>query len=97
MMTEKPLFIPLKSEYYWAFVNRIKDIEYRRHNKTWRAKNCRVGRRVVLSCGYGKQNRVEGVIRSFNVVHGSQISGVEKVYGTTDIELAAIGIDLTDK
>ena len=92
----KPLFIPLKTEYYQAFVLGEKDTEYRKYGPGWNERTCWVGRPVVISKGYGKQNRTCGVIRSFAIIDGSSIPGdsVEKCYGTNDIQLAAIGIDL---
>ena len=95
--SKKPLFIPLKTEYYEAFIAGTKNIEYRRYGRGWNEKTCEVGREVVLSKGYGKQNRRVGVIISFDIIHGSSLPGdsVEKCYGTKDIQLAAIGIDLS--
>ena len=93
-MSEKALFIPLKREYYEAFADGSKTTEYRRHERGWNEKNCRIGRKVVLSLGYGKQSRMNGIVRSFQIVSGKDLSGVKDVYGTDDIEIAAIGIDI---
>ena len=67
--TKKPLFIPLKTEYYEAFIAGTKNTEYRRYGRGWNEKTCEVGREVVLSKGYGKQNRRVGVIISFDIIH----------------------------
>lgn len=95
-MNNKSLFVPLKTEYYEAFVSGEKDIEYRKYGPGWNERTCWVGRPVVISKGYGKQNRRTGIIRSFDIINGSTLPGdsVEKCYGTKDIQLAAIGIDL---
>lgn len=61
----KPLFIPLKREYYEKFKSGEKDTEYRRFGPRWNGGTCFVGRPVVLSLGYGKANRMRGVIRRF--------------------------------
>lgn len=61
----KPVFIPLKTKYYEAFCDGSKTVEYRRWGKRWCFKNCQPGRRVVISKGYGKKHRREGVIVSF--------------------------------
>lgn len=61
------LFIPLKAEFYDAFTAGTKTTEYRRHGPGWNAKTCAVGRRVVISRGYGKANRRIGTIVSFEV------------------------------
>lgn len=59
---EKPLFIPLKAEHYDAFARGEKTEEYRLRGKRWNMETCRVGRRVILSRGYGKKHRLTGVI-----------------------------------
>ena len=69
MITQKkPVFIPLKTEYYEAFCNGSKTVEYRQHGKRWNAKNCEVGRRVTISKGYGKQSRRHGVIVGYQIM-----------------------------
>jgi len=62
---EKPLFIPLKTEYFRAFESGIKTTEYRRYGSLWNERTCRIGRRVVLSRGYGKQSRLTGTVVGF--------------------------------
>lgn len=62
---EKPLFIPLKREYFDAFVAGSKTHELRKYGPRWNERTCRVGRRVTLSLGYGKQQRRSGVVVSF--------------------------------
>jgi hypothetical protein len=66
-LSEKPLFIPLKSEYYNAFCDGSKTVEYRLYGQRWNERTCRVGRRVTLSKGYGKKHRRHGVIIGFAV------------------------------
>ena len=61
----KPLFIPLRTEFYEAFINGTKTIEYRKYGPRWNERTCAIGRAVVLSKGYGKQNRVNGRVVSF--------------------------------
>lgn len=61
-MSEEPLFIPLKAEFFDAFAQGRKDTEYRRRGLRWNTDSCRIGRRVVLSRGYGKHQRLTGVI-----------------------------------
>lgn len=63
-MTEKPLFLPLKTEYYEAFCDGSKTVEYRRGEK-WNSTTCRIGRRVTISKGYGKQSRRNGTIVNY--------------------------------
>lgn len=62
---DKPLFIPLKTEYYEDFLSGDKGIEFRRYGPRWNEQTCVRGRKLVLSKGYGKKNRVEGVVGGF--------------------------------
>lgn len=62
----KPLFIPLRREYFEEFRDGSKDTEYRLHGARWNERTCRVGRPVVLSLGYGKRHRLTGTVSSFH-------------------------------
>jgi len=92
----KPLFVPLKTQYYEEFVSGNKDTEYRKYGRGWNEKTCRIGREVVISNGYGKYRRSRGIIRSFKIVDSSTIPSAREVYGYAKLKLAAIGIDLID-
>lgn len=59
------LFIPLKSEFYDAFKRGEKTVEYRVYGSRWNEKTCPIGRGVTISKGYGKQNRLQGVVTGF--------------------------------
>lgn len=63
--TTKPLFIPLKREYFEAFAEGRKVVEYRRYGARWNERTCRNGRPVVLSLGYGKHRRLRGEVTGF--------------------------------
>lgn len=63
----KPLFIPLKTEYFEAFKAGTKDTEYRQHGPRWNEDTCYAGRKVVLSKGYGKTERLSGVITGIEI------------------------------
>jgi hypothetical protein len=63
----KPLFIPLKAKYFDAFADGSKDTEYRLLGPRWNVTTCQVGRPVVLSRGYGKQQLLQGHIEAFTV------------------------------
>lgn len=93
----KPLFIPLKTEYYEAFKDGSKTEELRIYGPRWNRDTCRVGREVVISKGYGKQNRMKGRIWSFKRQHGSLFgstyrAAIVDVYGALDIYIACISI-----
>lgn len=61
------LFIPLKGEYYDAFMDGSKKEEFRVYGPRWNERTCPVGRRVVLSRGYGIKHRAAGIIIGFEV------------------------------
>jgi len=72
---ERPLFVPLKAEYFDAFKGGFdafkggsKREEFRLYGKRWNERTCRPGRAVTLSKGYGRQNRMRGRIRDFSAV-----------------------------
>lgn len=60
-----PVFIPLKTEYYEAFCDGSKTVEYRLYGPRWNERTCQIGRRVTISKGYGKQYRTTGRIVGF--------------------------------
>lgn len=61
----KPLFIPLKGEYYDAFLAGTKDTEYRRAGRGWNKRTCWIGRPATLSRGYGKKNRLHRTVQFY--------------------------------
>jgi hypothetical protein len=94
---ENPLFIPLKSEFYEAFKNGSKIDELRKYGSRWNERTCRVGRPVVISKGYGKQNRMIGTISDFCKQKGNTFSNeyrraIMSVYGTDELDVAMIRI-----
>lgn len=63
------LFIPLKTKYFEQFKNGSKHWEYRQYGPRWNERTCRVGRRVTLSRGYGKRDRLRGKVLAFHTEH----------------------------
>ena len=61
----KDLFIPLTGKFYDLFDAGLKRSELRLYGNRWNEKNCQVGRRVCLSRGYGKKDRMYGYISAF--------------------------------
>ncbi len=93
----KPLFVPLKKESYEAFKDGSKTEELRIYGSRWNHNTCQVGRDVVISKGYGKQNRMKGRLWRFKKQHGSLFGltyreDIKAVYGTLDVEIACISI-----
>jgi hypothetical protein len=77
---DKPLFIPLKTEYFDAFASGVKSIEYRQFGPRWNEKTCLIRRPVVLSCGYGKGRRLYGVITAFEIKNWLEVEETRSIY-----------------
>ncbi len=93
------LFIPLKAEFFDAFASGAKTDELRRFGPRWNERTCIVGRAVTLSRGYGKAQRLSGRIWRFTKQHGSMFgstyrASIERIYGTLDIDIACISIEV---
>lgn len=99
-MSEKPLFVPLQSRWYFAFEHRIKKFEVRIYGPRWNEKTCRVGRDAVLSRGYGKANRLAAEVVSFEKLKSYKDlpdpyrGEFLEVFGDRDDEIAFIGLDV---
>lgn len=94
-MTTKPLFIPLKREFFEAFASGKKTIEYRKLGPRWNEKTCRPGRAVVLSLGYGKARRLRGVVTWIEVIPAPTNNTVWRAcYGDEGGLAISIGISL---
>lgn len=90
------LFIPLKKEYFQAFASGEKTEEYRPLGPRWNEKTCAIGRPAVISNGYGKWDRLYGMVKSFRVENNpSKIRGWIECYGDRACSAACIGIQLT--
>ena len=70
----KPLFVPVTSEWYDPMERGDKPYEIRKYGQRWNEKTCAVGRRVLISKGYGKQHRFYGVITQFARLHPEEMS-----------------------
>lgn len=89
----KPLFIPLKAEFFNAFKRGEKTVEYRVYGPRWNEKTCVIGRTVVLSYGYGKKRRLRGVVTSFRIERKPEgLPGWSACYGQDAGCAACIGI-----
>lgn len=89
------LFIPLRGEYFDAFARGEKHTEYRRRGPRWNAETCAIGRRVVLSRGYGKGQRLTGVISGFSYdTIPAKLPGWLECYGPGAGDAACITITL---
>lgn len=61
----KNLFLPLMTIYFYAFKDGSKGHEYRLYDSRWNECTCAIGRGVTLSKGYGKWERLHGVVTGF--------------------------------
>ena len=98
----KPLFIPLKTEFYEAFACGDKRSELRLYGPRWNERTCPVGRPVVLSKGYGKAHRLNAVIdvflkRDARTFGSTYQASVLKIYGTLDKPIAEIRLQLLER
>ena len=89
---EKPLFVPLKREYFLQFKAGIKHLneEYRAYGPRWNENTCWPGRPAVLSLGYGKQNRLHTHVVGFRRIRPSDLppeveQSLLALYGDEDI------------
>jgi hypothetical protein len=60
------LFIPLYTRYFVAFKEGRKKTEFRDYGPRWNERTCLPGRRVTLSKGYGKYERLSGRVTKFS-------------------------------
>jgi hypothetical protein len=94
----KPLFIPLKAEYFNAFADGSKSIEYRPYGARWNERTCPVGRPVVLSYGYGKARRLRGRVTGFaRSTLATTTDAWRDCYGDRHCEAACIRIAVEKK
>ena len=62
-LVNEPGFIALKKKYYNDFKQGLKNREYRIYGGRWLCRNYPPGRPMVLSCGYGRKNRLSAVVK----------------------------------
>ena len=87
---EKPLFVPLRTEWFEAFASGKKHEEWRRYGPRWNEKTCRVGRPVTLSHGYSGA-RLAGEVTFFRIERAKHAAA--EIFGK-DTRCAVIGIKL---
>lgn len=94
-MSTKPIFLPLKRQYFEAFERGEKSEEFRLLGPRWNPESITVGRAVVLSLGYGKQRRLRGVVRSVRIEDWPEtLPGWVECYGRGICSALCIGIQL---
>ena len=63
LIPEKPLFVPLKTEWFRAFAAGAKTTEFRLYGPRWNEATCVPGRQVTLSHGYSGARISAEVVR----------------------------------
>lgn len=98
MTNDKALFIPLKQAYFDAFERGDKTSELRVYGPRWNITTCTIGRAVTLSCGYGKQRRLQGIIVDVEIRDASKMhdhrEALMNCYGRLDMEIIIIHIQV---
>ncbi len=96
LVKRKPLFIPLKTQYFEAFECGSKTSELRVYGARWNEKTCYIGREVVLSKGYGKKHRLHGMIVFTEIVSARELQSHREAlldcYGHLDMNIITIHI-----
>lgn len=92
-LEEKPLFIPLKTEWFRQFEAGTKGTEYRAYGPRWNEKTCRVGRKATVSHGYSGKRLVR-VVAGFNALPWAEAPEVARAIYPDAAFIAAI--DLTE-
>jgi hypothetical protein len=91
---EKPLFIPLRTQWFREFEAGTKDTEYRAYGPRWNERTCRIGRKATVSHGYSGK-RLERVVASFEMMSWSHAPKVaQDIYPYADF-IAAIHLPNT--
>lgn len=93
-MTEKPLFIPLKTEWFREFEAGTKDTEYRAYGPRWNENTCRVGRAATISHGYNGK-RLSRVVACFTKLAAADAPAVARVIYPAASHIAAIHMPVT--
>lgn len=60
----RPLFVPLRRQWWEAFRDGSKRIEWRVYGGRWNRQRCHRGRRVILSLGYSGARLLGTVVRT---------------------------------
>ncbi len=89
-MSTKPLFVPLKTQYFRAFEAGTKTTEYRKAGARWNERSCWIGRSVTLSHGYSGA-RLYARVASVQRISAGDLADPDP-YQPTD-ELIAIALE----
>jgi hypothetical protein len=96
-LEEKPIFIPLKLQKFNEFKNGTRKYELR-VGERWGIVNCPIGRKIILSKGYGNHERLNAVVTGHQSVNIDDLSFKERrdilnIYGSVNT-VYEIGIEV---
>lgn len=91
-MNTKPLFVPLKTEWFDKFAAGSKDVEYRKYGPGWNERTVYAGRPVILSKGYSGA-RLDAVVLSYELVQARDVPRATEIY-PADATLIAVRLRL---
>lgn len=76
---QKPLFVPLKTEWFRAFEAGRKRTEYRLYGPRWNENTCTPGRPVTLSHGYSGK-RLRAIVRGHSLVKARDVPNATSLW-----------------
>lgn len=91
---EKPLFVPLKTEWFCAFKSGSKTTEYRLYGPRWNERTCVKGRAVTLSHGYSGA-RLRATVRGHQLVKARDVPNATSIWHA-NATLIAINLRMID-
>ena len=90
----KPLFCPLKKQYFNQFKDGTKSTEYRGYGRQWTERTVIIGRPITLSCGYNGE-RIHGIISSLDIISiGESPVVAQELYSGRYDKICAISITI---
>lgn len=88
----KPLFIPLRSEWFFAFARGSKDTEYRAYGPRWNENTCAVGREAILSHGYSGKRLYRNVAAFTKIPRAEATQTAREIFPNAEF-IAAIRLE----
>jgi len=90
----KPLFVPLKKNWFTDFKNGTKNLEFRGYGPRWNEQVCKIGREVTLRLGYSGEVLKGRVVSFEKIPLDSSPIEAQQLYNGRFEYIAAIGVKL---
>lgn len=84
----RPLFVPLKKQWFHAFRDGSKRIEWRAYGARWNRQTAYRGRPITLSYGYSGARLAGSIIRARRVSATNAPAGARQIYPDAKFFLA---------